>query len=207
MKDSRDTRRKGTFALAGSMIAGLALAGCSPVGVAAGGAAVGVTAAQSEKGFRRSVADTEIRIAINDLWFQADEEMFRKVNLQVQEQRVLLSGVVQKPDQRVEAVRLAWQATGVREVINEIEVADRSGLDDQAGDSWITTQLETTLLFDKEIASINYSIETVNRSIFIMGVAQTQAELDRVIGHAKDISHVRRVVSYALLKDDPARAS
>ena len=193
--------------LAGMMITVLALGGCSATGAAVGAGAVGVTAAQTEKGFRRSVADTEIRIAINDLWFQADEEMFRKVNLQVQERRVLLSGAVQKPDQRVEAVRLAWQAPGVREVINEIVVADRSGLDDQARDAWISKKLEATLLFDKQVSSINYSVVTVNKSVFIMGVAQTQSELDRVIGHAKEIAHVRRVVSYALLKDDPARTS
>jgi len=197
MKQLAYTWKKTVMALAGLAFAALAMAGCAEL----------VTAPQSEKGFRRGVADTEIRIAINDLWFKADEEMFRKVNLQVEEQRVLLTGVVQKPDQRVEAVRLAWQAPGVREVINEIQVADRSGLDDQAKDSWITTQLETTLLFDGEISSVNYSIETVNRAVFIMGVAQNQAELDRVIAHAKEIDSVRRVVSYALLKDDPARTS
>ncbi len=188
-------------------LAGLSAGGCTPVGVAAGGAAVGVTAAQSEKGFRRSVADTEIRIAINDLWFQADEEMFRKVNLQVQEGRVLLSGNVRLPEQRVEAVRLAWQAPGVREVINEIEVSDTSGLSNLARDTWISTQLKSTLLFDKDVSSIDYSIETVNQVIYLMGVAQSQAELDRVIGHAKDISYVRRVVSYVLLRDDPQRSS
>jgi osmotically-inducible protein OsmY len=192
---------------AATALLGLIAGGCTPVGVAAGGAAVGVTAAQTEKGFRRSVADTEIRIAINDLWFQADEEMFRKVNLQVQEGRVLLTGNVRLPEQRVEAVRLAWQAPGVREVINEIEVSDTSGLSNLARDTWISTQLKSTLLFDKDVSSINYSIETVNQAIYLMGVAQSQAELDRVVGHAKSISYVRRVVSYVLLKDDPQRSS
>jgi osmotically-inducible protein OsmY len=190
-------------ALAGSLAAG----GCSFWGAAAGGAAVGATAAQTEKGFRRSVADTEIRLAINDLWFQADEEMFRKVNLQVQEGRVLLSGNVRTPEQRIEAVRLAWQAPGVREVINEIEINDASALTDAARDTWISTELKSSLLLDKEVSSIDYSIETVNRVVYLMGVAQSQAELDRVVGHAKDIAYVRRVVSYVLLKDDPARHS
>lgn len=185
----------------------LALGGCSFWGAAAGGAAVGTTAAQTEKGFRRSVADTEIRITINDLWLQADEEMFRKVNLQVEEGRVLLSGNVRLPEQRVEAVRLAWQAPGVREVINEINVTDKSGLSNFARDTWISTELEATLLLDEEVSSIDYSIETVNQVIYLMGVARTQAELDRVIGHAKDISYVRRVVSYVLLADDSRRHS
>ncbi|MGD1878844.1 MAG: BON domain-containing protein [Kiloniellaceae bacterium] len=186
---------------------GLPAAGCCPIGAAVVVGAVGVTAAQTEKGFRRSVSDTEIRIAINDRWFQADEEMFRKVNLQVQEGRVLLSGNVRLPEQRVEAVRLAWQAPGVREVINEIEVNDTSGLSDLARDIWISTELKAALVFDDQVSSIDYSIETVNQVIYLMGVARTQAELDRVIGHAKDIAYVRRVVSYVLLVDDPRRNS
>jgi len=184
-----------------------AAGGCSVWGTAAGVGAVGATAAQTEKGFRRSVADTEIRITINDLWLQADEEMFRKVNLQVQEGRVLLTGNVPLPEQRVEAVRLAWQAPGVREVINEIEVNDTSGLGNQARDAWISTQLKSTLLFDEDVSSIDYSIETVNQVIYLMGVARSQAELNRVIGHAKEISYVQGVVSYVLLKDDPRRSS
>jgi osmotically-inducible protein OsmY len=193
--------------LAALLVLGLAAGGCSIWGAAAGAGAVGATAAQSEKGFRRSVADTEIRIAINDLWLQADEEMFRKVNLQVQEGRVLLTGNVRLPEQRVEAVRLSWQAPGVREVINEIEVNDTSGLSNLARDTWISTQLKSTLLFDKDVSSIDYSIETVNQVIYLMGVAASQAELDRVVGHAKNISYVRRVVSYVLLLDDPKRSS
>ena len=166
-----------------------------------------IAATQSEKGFRRSVADTDIRIAINDLWLKADEEMFRKVNLQVEEGRVLLSGNVRLPEQRIEAVRLAWRAPGVREVINEIEVNDSSSLGNAARDSWIATELEATLLLDKQVSSTNYSVETVNQEVYLMGVAASQAELDRVIGHAKDIAYVRRVVSYVLLVDDPARTS
>ena len=183
----------------------LAAGGCTVWGPAAGAGAVGVTASQTEKGFGRSMSDTEIRIAINDKWLQADEEMFRKVNLQVQEGRVLLTGNVRLPEQRVEAVRLCWQVPGVREVINEIEVSDKSGLGNLARDTWISTELRSTILFDSAVSSINYSIETVNQVIYLMGVAQSQEELDRVVGHAKDIAYVRGVVSYVLLKDDPQR--
>src|SRR3546814_10438844 len=139
--------------LAAFLAVGAAVAGCSAWGTAIGAGAVGATAAQTEKGFRRSMADTEIRIAINDLWLKADEEMFRKVNLQVQEGRVLLSGNVRLPEQRVEAVRLSWQAAGVREVINEIEVNDNSGLGNLARDTWVSAQLRSTLLVDEEISS------------------------------------------------------
>lgn len=188
------------------LAATLALEACAPV-VVAGAAGAGVAAATQERGAGAVISDTKIRAEINHLWFQASEKLYLRVQLQVQEGRVLLSGVVPDPETRVEAVRLAWQAEGVKEVINEIEVDDDSSLTDRARDVRISTALKSRLVFDKEIASLNYSIEVVNQSIYLIGVAQDQAELDRVINHAKQVAYVRRVVSYVRLKDDPARAS
>lgn len=183
------------------LIAGLGfgLSGCAPFVVGAG-ASAGVATAQ-ERGFKGAMNDTEIRLHINDLWLQESLSLYSKINLQVQEGKVLLTGNVPDPETRLNAVRLAWQANGVREVINEIEVQDKSSLTDSAQDIWIATQLKTKLLVDSEVSSINYSIETVNQVVYLMGVAQSQAEIDRVIGHAKNISYVRRVVNYVRVKD------
>ena len=186
--------------------AGLAAGACVPVIAVGAGAGVATTVAQ-ERGFTGAMEDTRIRVEINHLWFQESEILFRKTNLQVQEGRVLLTGVVPDPQTRVDAVRLAWQAPGVREVINEIVVDDDSSLTDMARDSWISTKLKARLLGDAEVSSVNYSIEVVNQRIYLIGVAQDQVELDRVIAHAKDISYVRRVTSYVRLKEDPASTS
>jgi osmotically-inducible protein OsmY len=177
--------------------------GCGPLGLAVGAGAGGAVVASQERGFKRAVDDTEIRLEINDLWFKEDFDLYRAINLQVQEGRVLLSGTVADPDTRLNAVRLAWQAEGVLEVINEIEVSDKSSLINATQDETIAFQLKNKLLLDSSVQSINYSIESVNQSIYLMGVAQDQRELDRVIGHAKDIPYVRRVVSYVRLKSEP----
>ena len=179
----------------------LALGACAPVVIGAG-AGAGVAASQ-ERGFKGAIADTEIRLEINHLWLQESVSLYSKVNLQVQEGRVLLTGRVPNPEARVTAVRLAWQAEGVREAINEIEVGDTSSLMDAARDQWISAQLRARLLADAGVASINYSIETVNGSVYLIGVAQNQAELDRALIHARNIAYVRRVVDYMRLKTDP----
>lgn len=175
---------------------------CSPVGVAAGaGATAGVAAAQ-ERGLSGAVADSRIRVQINHLWLQADEEMYRKVSLQVQQGRVLLTGVVPAESMRSEAVRLAWQAEGVQEVINEIRVdPEGGGLETFTRDTWISAQLKSKLLFDGDVSSINYSIETVDGVVYLIGVAQSQGELDRVLAHARNLAHVRKVVSYVRVKE------
>ncbi|MDR3439641.1 BON domain-containing protein [Telmatospirillum sp.] len=167
-------------------------------------ATVGVGAAE-ERGFEGAVDDTKIRTAINNLWFSEDLEVFRDITLTINEGRVMLTGSVKKPETRVEAVRLAWQAAGVRQVIDEIQVEDKSGFADYASDVWIANKLRTRLMFDSKIKNINYTTDVVNGVVYLMGIAQDQDELDRVIAYARDTSDVKRVVSHVVLKNDPHR--
>lgn len=184
------------------LVACALLAACSPLGAAAGaGAAIGVSAAR-EGGITGTASDLKIKALIADKWFKYDLETFAKLNLTVNEGRVLVTGIVQNPDARVEAVKLAWQVEGVAQVINEIRVADGEGLPGYVRDEWITTRLRTAMTFDREIRSINYSIDTVAGTVYLMGVAQNQAELDRVSGIARTIPHVQQVVSYVRMAQD-----
>jgi len=185
-----------------AIFAALSLSGC---GVLVGAGAAAGTASMEERGLSAAVSDKVIQATINSRWLEIDPDIFIDVSSQVHEGRVLLSGNVGKPQHRVDAVRVAWQVEGVREVINQIEIHDRSGLIDFARDSWVTTQLTVKLTVDGQVKAINYSIDTVNGHVFIMGIAQDQEELDRVLNHARDVSYVRRVTSHAVLKNDPSR--
>lgn len=176
--------------------AALALVGCSTTGVAVGAGAATAVAASEERGLSGAVSDTAIEAQINALLLQRDFETFRKVGVKSYERRVLLTGQVQRPEMRLDAVRLAWQVRGVKEVINEIEVTDAGGAEAYAHDVWISTQLRSKLLIDKEILSINYSVETVGGTVYLMGFARSSEELARVEAHARNLGYVRRVVSY-----------
>lgn len=181
----------------------LSLNACSTLGVATGAAAVtGISAAQ-EGGLNRAYNDTKIKVQINDAWFQYDIEAFRKLSTTINQGRVLITGAVQNPEHRVEAVRLAWQVKGVSQVINEIRVAESEGITGFVKDNWITSKLRTSLTFDRGVQSINYSIDTVQGVVYLMGVAQNQAELNRVIEVARTISGVKQVVSYVKLAGEP----
>ena len=186
------------------ILAAFVLSSCTVAGLATGvGAQVGVSAAQ-EGGLSRATSDFKIQARINEAWFSYDVEAFRKLDMTVNQGRVLLTGVVQNPEHRVEAVRLAWQPEGVRQVINEIRVAESEGIVGFARDAWITTRLRTSITFDRDVQSINYNIDTVQGTIYLMGVAQTQAELNRVVEKARTISDVRRVVSSVKLAGEQA---
>ena len=185
--------------LAGS----LSLSGCAELLIGAA-ATTGVAIAE-ERSVGDAVDDLTIRAELNHLFFRDDVELFGDVSFSVIEGRVLLKGSVPTPDDRIRALRLAWQAAGVREVINELQVADDSGILDYARDTWISAQLKGKLLVDGDVLSINYSVETVNGTVYLLGIAQDEAELTRVTEHARSIEDVKRVVSHVVLKDDRHR--
>jgi osmotically-inducible protein OsmY len=177
--------------------------GCTPIGIAAGTGAVVGTAASKEGGIGQAWSDTRIKTYIADAWFRHNVDMFRKLDMTVREGRVMITGVVQDPQWRVDAVRLAWQAPYVRQVINEIRIENSEGISGYSRDVWISTQLKTKLVFDKDIRSIDYNFDCVGAVVYLMGIARDQEELDRVIAHARSISYVKEVVSYVRLRTDP----
>lgn len=184
------------------------LQACSITGLAMGAATTTGIAASQEGGISAAVSDAVIKAKINDAWLNYDVNTFAKLSSTVEQGRVLITGVVQDPEARVEAVRLAWQVKGVQQVINEIRVADSEGITGFIKDTWITSRLRTAITIDRGVQSINYSIDTVSGVVYLMGYAQNRAELNRVIETARTISGVKQVVSYVKMvgediKPDP----
>ncbi len=181
------------------------LAGCA--GLAVGTGATGATMAAQERGLKGGIDDAGIRLSINGLWFEHDEEMYRKVTLSISEGRVLLTGRVKSEQMMFDAVRLAWKANGVKEVINEVQVNDQTDIGAYFRDIWINARLKAKLAFDDSVTSINYSIDTVSGIVYLFGIARDQDELRRVTNHAKDVEYVRKVVNHVWLRADPRRKS
>jgi osmotically-inducible protein OsmY len=174
------------------------VSGCAGIVIGAGASIA--TAAMEERGVTVAANDLAIRAKINSLWLKHSEEIALQTNIIVWEGRVLLTGTLPTSQMRLDAVRLAWQVGGVRDVINEIGIATPGGVSSYARDGWITTQMVTNLTLDRNVLSINYGMETVGGTIYLIGIAQDEAELTRVRNHARSIAYVKRVVSHVRVK-------
>jgi len=175
--------------------------------MAVGAGATVANTASEDRGLGQAVDDDRIMLAIDAKLAGKDLGMLSKVDVEVHERRVLLAGRVETQALRVEAVRLAWQVDGVAEVINEIKVAEPEDAGEYMHDVWLAQELDAKLLVDSKVRSVNYNVDCVAGTIYLMGVAQNKAELQRVIDHARDIPYVREVVSYVRIKaDKPAPA-
>lgn len=176
----------------------MSLSGCA--GFLVGAAATAGVAAFDERGIKQVAKDTQTATNIRSKLFNRTDDLFKDVGVEVYEGRALMTGRVATEDMRADAIKLAWSVENITDVINEINVSENPLLD-IANDSWITTKLKSKMTFDGDVLAINFAIETVGGVIYLIGIAQDQAELDRVINHARNISYVKRVVNHVRIKD------
>ncbi len=180
------------------------LGACSPTGMALTAASTAGLAAVQERGFFATLDDSSVKGRISEAFLMASEPIFLAVTIRVSEGRVLLVGALADPALRARAVEIARAQAGVREVIDELQPGEGT-VATYARDAWITAQVNAKFHFDLDIYGINYTIDTVGRVVYLMGIAEDQRELDRAVGHARGIRYVQKVVSHVILKDDPRR--
>ncbi len=174
---------------------------CSPTSMLIGAGAEVGSATMEARSYGTILDDASIETQIKGNLFNFSTNLFVDVKVTVKERSVFLTGSVPTPELRIQAVRIAWQSDGIREIKNEIQIYDRSSLLDVARDKWISAKLRFKLTLDRKIRSINYSIDTVNRHLYLMGIATSASELKRVFAYARSVRHVRKIVSYVRVKN------
>jgi len=182
----------------------LFLSGCASAIV--GGAATLSLAGVQERSIKDAAIDLEIELLIQDNMFREDtEKMFTAIDVIVIEQRVLLVGNVVNEKIRDKAAAIAWETNKVKEVLNEITINKNLNLVSSAKDARISLHLSGLLIGDSNISDINFSHSVSGQTIYIIGIAETDSELNNVLNHARTIQGVKKVVSHIILKDDPKR--
>ncbi len=182
------------------LISGFFLSGC--VGAAVGLGTAAVAASTTEKGFSTSVSDGVIQAKLTDKFIQTDASLVTGIEKSVNNGSVLLTGKVETIEQKFLATRLSWEIKGVREVINEVQVTQAGTLKDKAKDLAASAQLRAALIGDKNVSSLNYSIDVVNGIVYLSGVAADEQEKERVIAHAQELRFAKKVVNYIILESD-----
>jgi osmotically-inducible protein OsmY len=171
------------------------LSACDPITVIGAGAIIGTTAAE-ERGIEGLASDTTIRAKINYAWMTHDSKLIDQISLSVQKGVVVLTGIAENQKIKMDAVRLAKETKGVGKVIDEIKLGTPTGFQDYTRDAWISAKLKTAILMDERIRSRNYSIRTVDKILYLTGIAQNQQELELVKAHAREVPNVRQVISH-----------
>ncbi|MDR2107174.1 MAG: BON domain-containing protein [Holosporaceae bacterium] len=176
---------------------------CDPLTVAVGGATVvGVTSVRNREGVSGSISDSSLQVKIDHALLDKDKDLFDRTELCVKHGMVVVIGYMKDERQRNEVLRTVRSVEGYKEIFDETKVQEKPKVADLAADSVITSRIKSSLLFDGNLASLNYDVTTVKGIVYICGTAQSQYERDVVLHHARTTSGVNKVIAYIKIKDE-----
>ena len=135
----------------------------------------------------------------------ADKKYFLSIQSEVLDGRIFLSGKVDEPEEKIKITKMAWETKGARSVKNTIVIKGQSNFKSTAKDILITSQLRTGLIFNKKTKARNYTLETVNKNIYIFGIAMDEEEKKEVINDANKIYDVNEVIPSIYLASELSR--
>ena len=175
--------------------------GCSPTGILATGGSSALVVAEGERSIGTVIDDATIKVNIAAKFLNAGNNLFVNINTSVLEGRVLLTGLVDNQEIRIDAVRLVWEVEGVKEIINEIEIGNRSTLKDYGSDLWINTQAREVAAKTVGLKAITFNFETIQGKIYVAGISSKPALLDEMVDALKNIKGVSEIVNYVIIKE------
>ena len=104
------------------------------------------------------------------------KKYFISIQSEVLDGRIFLSGKVDEAEEKIKITKMAWETKGVRSVKNAIAIKGQSSFKNTAKDVLITSQLRSALIFNKKTKARNYTLETINKNIYIFGIAMDEEE-------------------------------
>ena len=135
----------------------------------------------------------------------ADKKYFLSIQSEVIDGRIFLSGKVDKAEEKIKITKMSWETKGVRSVKNAITIKGQSNFRKTTKDILITSQLRSALIFNKKTKSRNYTPETINKNIYIFGIAMDNEEKKEVINEANKIYDVEEVYPSIYLATELSR--
>ena len=112
----------------------------------------------------------------------------------------MLTGIVETQEIRIDAVKKVWEVSGVREVINEIQIGNKATLKEYANDLWISTQVKALAAKNIGLRSLSYNYETIKGKVYVVGITSRPEQLNKLIDSIKTIKGVKEIVNYVIVK-------
>ncbi len=136
----------------------------------------------------------------------SNKKYFISIQSEVRDGNIFLSGKVDEPEEKIKITKMAWETKGVRSVKNAITIKGQTSFKSTAKDILITSQLRSALIFNKKTKARNYTLETINKKIYIFGIAMDLQEKEEVINEANKIYDVNQVIPSIYLATELSRS-
>ena len=177
------------------VLLGALAAGCPTMAITMG-ATTAASIIADDRSLAQQAADLEMKTQIEQGLLNDSAALAGRVNVDVFNGRVMLTGVVPDYDDRWSAVRAARGRSNGAMVYDDIEVGPTGGVSDAATNLAVNKALGLNLLADEGIASQSLLHRVVNRQAFVMGEARGYGEIESVRSIALQTPGVERIVTH-----------
>lgn len=149
---------------------------------------------------------------------EIDKELVMDVSFDVWEQRVLLTGVLDSAQSINQVLAIASADNRIKTIYNEILLVTKEqrakrrkqneqkdqpssdGIMQTVSDFWLETKIKGQLVTSDDVFSVNYRWRSVMNTIYIIGRARTQKELDIVLTFIRETEGVKDVKYFIEIK-------
>jgi hyperosmotically inducible protein len=121
-----------------------------------------------------------------------DNVKARQVDVETREGTVYLTGVVDTEGARVEAGRIAWRTEGVRGVVNDLTVGERT-VGSWVNDVMISSKVKAKLIADTDIKAGDIDVSCSQGMVTLIGRVSSEtikSEAERIARGTKGVSDV-----------------
>ena len=151
------------------------------------------------------IDDTIMQKNLNARLALTEKKYFLAIQSEVIDGRIFLSGKVDQPEEKIKITKMAWETKGVRSVKNAITIRGQSDFKSTAKDILITSQLRTALILNRKTKARNYTLETIDKNVYIFGIAMDEDEKREVIKEANKIYDVKKIIPSIYLAAELSR--
>jgi len=160
--------------------------------LAAALAALGTTGCSSTRSAGGQLDDATVTSKVKSKLAADPQVNPFNIDVDTTEGVVRLSGMVEDPEARTEAEKLARDTAGVRDVVNDIEVGDPT-VGEQIDDAWIVTKIKAQLTAHEDINPFDVDVDAQQGVVTLSGRVRSDAERELAEEIAAGVKGVRRV--------------
>ena len=193
-------------------ISGHFVAGCTTVMMETGKKAF------EDRTTENQVTDTKIGTGVLSRLADRDKGLLLDVNVDIWEQRALLTGTLDDPQEKQAVADLVKSDSRVTTIYNDIQIVTKAekearrkkaeegdkdskeGIGQTVDDMWINTKIEAQLIATKGVTSVNYRWRSVRNQVSIIGRASNAEERTKVLDVIHATKGVEGVKQYIEIK-------
>ena len=157
----------------------------------------------TQKSTGEFVDDAAVTAKVKTALAESPDVKAHEVNVETYRGVVQLNGFVDSSSQRSAATQVASTISGVKDVRNNLEVAEHSSMEGSADDTMLTANVKTALIAEPMTKAHQIDVTTQNGIVQLAGFVDSPTEKYKATEVASSVSGVKDVHNELEIKPAP----